>query len=526
MNPLSSIQFIAKSTKAEKTKPTIVTSPESIKSGFNAYLQDESRLVGEPTDALSQPKDSFELEEILKNSRNSDIFVSGARTGVTGGAVPCPLHNGRKSTLISLEKLNQIESPVIESPDTAFIWIGSGVSLIQLEEYLLENLPRYYFPVDPTERWASFGGMAATNASGARSFRFGSVRNWISAIECFSVDGERFILERDKHKLDGLAFEINNKQFTFSKIPKPKTKNSIGYHYHPDMSLVDLMIGSEGTLSIFSKLKIQLLKRPFQILSLLQFFDNNDQALAFVRSVREKNNSKTLSLEFMDKRSIEFGLSGKVRFGNQIENILKSKNGAAVYTEFSYDENSDSELSDIINCIETCLSRVSASLEDGICGTTDSEIQQMKQFRHAIPESINSVVAERKKQIPLLRKVATDMAVPDEHLEDVFKTYNNHLQKAGLDYAIFGHAGDNHFHVNILPSSELELNKALEVYKVIAKEISDRLNGSVAAEHGIGRIKKEFLRVQYPESVIQNMKNIKSAFDPDFRLNPGVLIDR
>jgi FAD/FMN-containing dehydrogenase len=116
------------------------------------------------------------------------------------------------------------------------------------------------------------------------------------------------------------------------------------------------------------------------------------------------------------------------------------------------------------------------------------------------------------------------MAVPDAELHRVYALYHDTLEAEGLDFAVFGHAGNNHFHVNILPRDEHELARAKAVYAGFARAVV-AWGGCVAAEHGIGRLKKGFLPVQYPPSVLETMRAVKRWADPGWRMNPGVLID-
>jgi FAD/FMN-containing dehydrogenase len=127
-------------------------------------------------------------------------------------------------------------------------------------------------------------------------------------------------------------------------------------------------------------------------------------------------------------------------------------------------------------------------------------------------------------QHPTLHKIATDMAVEDKDLMWVYELYTTRLTEAGLDHAVFGHAGNNHFHVNILPKDDAELVRAKAIYAEFATAIVAR-GGCVSAEHGIGRIKKHFLPVQYDAATLGTMRAAKRWLDPKWRLNPGVLVD-
>ena len=158
----------------------------------------------------------------------------------------------------------------------------------------------------------------------------------------------------------------------------------------------------------------------------------------------------------------------------------------------------------------------------GLAGIDDQALRDIRAFRHAVPERINATIARRREQHPTLHKLATDMAVEDKDLRWVYDLYTTRLTEAGLDHAIFGHVGNNHFHVNILPRDEAELQRAKAIYAEFAAAIVAR-GGCVSAEHGIGRIKKHFLPVQYGPATLDAMRAAKRWLDPGWRLNPGVL---
>jgi len=133
-------------------------------------------------------------------------------------------------------------------------------------------------------------------------------------------------------------------------------------------------------------------------------------------------------------------------------------------------------------------------------------------------------MAKYKKTIPSLTKISTDIAVPYNGFREMINTYQNKLDSAGLQYCIFGHGGDCHVHVNILPQTEQELLKAWEVYTIFAKK-AITLKGSIAAEHGVGFLKKKFMILQYTAKELLAMKKLKESLDPKKILNPHLLFD-
>ena len=147
----------------------------------------------------------------------------------------------------------------------------------------------------------------------------------------------------------------------------------------------------------------------------------------------------------------------------------------------------------------------------------------MTSFRHALPEAINTIIGQRQKTCPRLHKVGTDFVVPDAHLEEMILFQRSLLDDGGFEYAIFGHIGENHLHVNILPRNEDELIRAKEIYMDFARK-AIAYGGTVSGEHGIGKLKKQLLKLMYAPDDIEKMKALKSTLDPKGILNPGNLI--
>jgi len=149
-------------------------------------------------------------------------------------------------------------------------------------------------------------------------------------------------------------------------------------------------------------------------------------------------------------------------------------------------------------------------------------LEKLKAFRHAVPERVNAIIADRKRLYPELTKLGTDLSVPDGKLKAVMQLYRDDLQAAGLEHVIFGHIGNNHVHVNILPRDMNDYAAGKALYRKWAQQVV-AWGGSVSAEHGIGRLKKDLLAVMYGADGIAAMRRLKAVFDPANRLNPGRL---
>ncbi|MGI8555619.1 MAG: FAD-binding oxidoreductase, partial [Pyrinomonadaceae bacterium] len=167
----------------------------------------------------------------------------------------------------------------------------------------------------------------------------------------------------------------------------------------------------------------------------------------------------------------------------------------------------------------TLLEKHNADLENSWFTTGAQDREKMREFRHALPVAVNEKVVKNRQ-----RKIGTDMAVPDENFASFLKFYKQKLDKSKIEYVIFGHIGDNHLHANLLPKTEAEAAAAKHLYgRFIAQSIM--LGGTISAEHGIGKLKSKYLRVQYGERFLNEMAELKRAFDPNGILSRGNIFD-
>ena len=483
-------------------------------------LRDESRMAAPAVASVAEPATLAELRQALRWHAEAGhrITVSGARTGVAGGAVP-----EAGTHLVSVARLRGIVDVNLEAqPPT--VRALAGTTLRELHALLATKAPGWTVPLDPTEAGASLGGMVATNAAGSRAFRFGATRDWVEGLTVELASGRTLELRRGADTAEGDTLTLvdgTTRVAHLPAIPKPHTKNSIGYGFTPGGDVLDLFIGSEGTLGVVTEVTLRLAPSTEPRLAFLQCFATPAQAFALVEALRADHALRTTAIEFLDARSHELAReTGKP----EVERVLANAppKSCSVFAEFGYDDDAGLEAT-----IERVLAHVAAAGGDeaaGLAGIEDQVLRDIRVFRHAVPERINATIAQRRVQHPTLHKIATDMAVEDKDLLWVYELYTTRLTEAGLDHAVFGHAGNNHFHVNILPKDDAELVRAKAIYAEFAQAIVAR-GGCVSAEHGIGRIKKHFLPVQYDAATLDTMRAAKRWLDPDWRLNPGVLVD-
>jgi FAD/FMN-containing dehydrogenase len=436
---------------------------------LDSYLVDASGFQGR-ADRLFVPATEPELLEILRNatSERVAITVSGARTGLTGGGVP------EGGWVVSTEKFQRLEI----SRGRAIA--GAGVSLEALQSAASPS-GQFYAP-DPTEQTASVGGTIATNASGSRSFRYGSTRRHILSLRVALMDGTVATFRRG----DKVDFQV-------PQIPLPlTTKNTAGYLLSPDMDWIDLFTGSEGTLGMVLEAELQLLPKPGDVLAGVVFLESDDTALDAVETWRNLRGLRMI--EYFDRNSLVFL---RQRFPEVPENA-----GAALLVE---QENGDIDY------------WADHAPEDSWFADNDKDRERFRRFRHALPELVNDTVRRRG-----FLKLNSDYAVPLHRNRDMLACYHTRLRERGLDYVIFGHIGDAHVHVNILPSSQADFDAGQSLMLDFARQ-AVTFGGTVSAEHGLGKRKAKLLEIQYTAEQIESMKAVKRRLDPNWLLNPGTL---
>jgi D-lactate dehydrogenase (cytochrome) len=478
----------------------------------NDLLKDESRMSGY-AQSISFPRSTEDVSQILK-STDQKVTIQGNRTGLAGGAVP---YGGHILNITRMTKILSLEDNIVHCQ--------AGLLLSDLTKHLKEF--GLFLPPDPTEKSACLGGMAACNASGARTLRYGPIRPWIIGLTVVMSDGEIIEINRGEQFASGYDFTLITKsgKKISSSLPKyemPNVKNAAGLYIHKDMDLIDLFIGSEGTLGVITELKLKLLSLPRRIAAVTSFFATEKSALDFVDSTR-KSNINPAALEYFDENSLEMLRTERQNNPSFIDlQELPENYYSAVYIEIhaSSKQEQDKMLSKISDLIVDCGGNSSHTW----LAITPSDFDNLQYFRHATPEIVNLTIDRRRKEYPGLTKLGTDMAVPDNKLYDVMNLYRTDLEKANLEYVIFGHIGDNHVHVNIIPrnDAEYELGKAL--YLDWSRQIVS-WGGTVSAEHGIGKFKINFLKMMYSEDDLNEMIRVKKLLDSKLRLNIGNLFE-
>ncbi|HEX3281102.1 MAG TPA: FAD-binding oxidoreductase [Pyrinomonadaceae bacterium] len=512
---------------------------------IQTYLSDSSYLPAGKADRVVFPETAEDVAEILRAATREKlpVTISGAGTGTVGGRVPTA------GIVLATDKLNQIRSIAHNKDGGGSVVAGAGVRLVDLQKFV--DSEQLFYPPDPTERSCFLGGTVATNASGARTFKYGPTRKYIQRLKLVLATGDIINLRRGELRASPsgeIKIPLPTGRTIAALLPAyqmPHTrKHAAGYYIAPEMDLVDLFIGSEGTLGVVVEIEVALLPKPEALLSGVVFFSNEEDLLAFVQSARNRSltnrklpGSATQLAALMDKalevtdrqarpqltgpedastnldaRALEYFDSESLNFLRQkYEAIPADAVGAIFFEQETTSATDESLMSEWLGLLE----QHNALADKSWFATGEADQAGLREFRHALPVLMNEWFARHNQ-----RKVSTDMSVPDSAFSGMLRFYQETLNPSGLRYTIFGHIGDNHVHVNILPRNDDEAIQAREIYLQFLKRAA-AVGGTLSAEHGIGKLKRDYLRLFYSEQNLREMAALKLTFDPAGILGRG-----
>lgn len=434
------------------------------------YSHDEMTEYGKYLpDLLIKASNTEEIIKIMKYCNDNYIPITprGAGTGLCGGSV-C-IYGG---ILLSLELMNKI---IEIDEETLTAVVEPGVLLMEINKVVSEY--GYLYAPDPGEKSASLGGNVMTNAGGMRAVKYGVTRDYVKGMEVVLPSGELL-------KLGGKL-----------------EKNSSGY------SLKDLMIGSEGTLGIVTKLYLKLLAKPQKMISLLIPFDNLKDCLDVVPKILGLPNRPT-TLEFCEREVIE---DASEYLG---KNFPSKKYNT--YLIVSYTGANKAEIEEIYK--DTCELVLKHNAIDVLISDTEERQDSIWSARGAFLEAINNSTTSMDEcdVVVSINKVYEYVS----YVKEISKKYDVRIR-------MFGHAGDGNLHAYIC-KDDIPLDKWKNVLKEVMQALYDKaseLNGLTSGEHGIGHAKKKYLKEALGETQIRLMQDIKKVFDPHLILNPGKVID-
>jgi len=499
---------------------------------IQGYLTDESGVFNSEegsVEAVFYPESEEDIAQIMKEANETDtrITVSGGGTSITGSRVP--MHGG---AVISMERMLQTR-PYPDLEEVEYKGLAGNITFYLDNDDLIAHIPpgmllrelagalppTLFYPPDPTESTASIGGTVATNASGARSFKYGPTRAWISGLRIVLANGEVLSVQRGQTNSDKSGhFRVmtesgRSMEFNIPDLPLPDVKNAAGVHSKRGMDLIDLFIGSEGIFGVYSEITVRLEPKPASPALDLAFFRNPVQALEYVDRIREFRSKGIMSLEYFDENSIQLA---RVEYPQILEDVK-----AAVFTELIAP---DIQLMD-----ELAKAQTQQEAVDDWCALTSSDIRDLKEFRHSLPDGVNAYLKQHQSY-----KLGTDFAVPPENFREMMDAYRKtgeefreRFPRAGMHYTIFGHIGQYHVHFNFITHDIEELAFAKKLYLGLARKAVE-LGGTISAEHGVGKKTVEidgeerpYLELMYGPEHLKKISALKKVFDPKTMLNVG-----
>ena len=411
--------------------------------------------------AVISPQSTDEVAEILNWCSTNQIGVvpQGGNTGMVGGSTPL---NGE--LIISLRKMKNVNFS--DTNDNQIV-AEAGATLLEIQNLALERSMIY--GVDFAARdSATIGGTIATNAGGLNVLRYGTTRGQIISVEAVTGTGEII------GNLNGLD------------------KDNTGYH------LPSLLCGSEGTLAIVTRAKLRLRPKPKENVSILFGLDNIQDAVNLTEAC-VSTSTEIIACELFFQKGVDL-----VREAYDLQPLWNNRKSIYLLCEFA----GDLGVLDRLN--ENLLGEMLRTHDSILVATSDRERQRLWQYRELHTLAISN------KGIPL----KLDVTIPLgnlTHFLDSIATICGNINPLSIPY-VFGHSADGNMHLNILQSEPNVAEMEEEILKFVVS-----LDGSISAEHGIGRAKAPYLHLQRNEEEIRLFREMKKAFDPKGILNPDVI---
>ncbi len=442
-----------------------------------AYESDASGLHLLP-DLVARPTSEDEVVAVLREAaaRGTSVTTAGGQTSTTAASIT------DAGVLLSLRGMDKI---LDFNPAARTVRVQPGVIIGDLKRLVAEE--GLLFAPDPTsEDECTIGGAVACNASGARTYMYGATRQHVRSLRVVMASGE--VVDVRRTELE---------------------KNTVGYGFAHDP--IDWFIGSEGTLGVIVEAELALMKLPREVVGVAILFESESNALKFVIAARESGEVSPRCIEYFDSAAFEIAKSADT------QGSWGGIGDTMVYVEEVVSASLDGVLAGWLTLAEQYDAR-----DDLRVFSSEAELRHARELRHAVPASMNERGAQHR---PLGgRKVSTDWAVPYRHLAEAIRFARGVAERSGVEQAvIYGHAGNGHPHQNFIAQSGAELEAVERVIEETLRYVLS-VGGTVAAEHGIGKIKRKWLPMQMTPLQIGVMRAVKRELDPKGVLAPGNIL--
>jgi len=445
-----------------------IVGPENVSStpeDLEKHAVDESPLEPHPPQLVVRPGSTEEVSRVLRLANENMIPVTpqGSRTGLSGAAHP--IYGG---IALSIERMNRI---LEIDEDNLMAVVEPGALISEIHE-ATEALGLYY-PPDPGQESGSIGGNISTNAGGMRAMKYGVTRDFVNGLEVVLADG------------------------TVIRVGGKNVKDSTGY------SLIDLIIGSEGTLGVVTKATLRLIPKPkLTALIYAPFTSTIDAA----NTVKEIIHQKILpfGLEYMQRHTV-----------HTMEKYLERKlpdNSHPAYLIVAVEADTQEELERQLETAgEICLEMGAV---DAYIADTASRQQQIWEARKGVFDAY----------IALYTLDEADVCIPRNRIPEYIERAEAIGERRGVLLVPVGHAGDGNLHYNIIKREETPMEEWPGVMEAALSDLIDmshEMGGTASGEHGLGYTKRQYLEREVGPRQVELMKGIKAAFDPNWIINPG-----
>jgi glycolate oxidase len=430
------------------------------------YSYDATALEFQP-DLVVFPESEEDIENILKIAYRHKIPVTprGAGVGYTGGSIP--LKGGIVMVFTRMNRILAIDT------ENFLAVVEPGVVTQHLQEEVEKK--GLFYPPDPASlKTSTIGGNVAENAGGLRCYKYGVTGNYVLALDAFLINGEKF------------------------KAGSPVIKDVAGYN------LKSLLVGSEGTLAVISKITLRLIPLPQHRVSFRVDFNSLQKGAEFI-NYAIRSNINPSAVEFMDRSSI----SAVYQYlGLPLDDQLK----ATVIIELDGNrmdvEERKNKFVQIVQDYDTLCFQAAE---------TSEEQEKLWDIRRNISPALTKLNPE---------KINEDIVVPTAKIPATVEYINQLAQEYDLVITLFGHFGDGNIHTNLMlnPEKQGEMERAeIALDKIFRHVVA--VNGTISGEHGIGITKKPFMKYQFSELEMDLFKRLKQSFDPENLLNPGKILN-
>ncbi len=455
--------------------------------------------------AVAVPADADDVQTLMRWAAGNQVAITarGSGSSMAGGAVG-------QNVILDLSRMNSIGNV---DPQGKTVRVGPGAICEAINQAAAKAGLR--FPVDPSSAgFCSIGGMAATNAAGAHSLRFGPTRRWIEALDCVFADGTRGTVRRGDaippnvpaigrflHDLQSrMPTARNRDSYTRPGVRKDSSGYGVGA-YSETGELIDLLVGSEGTLAIFVGIELKLAALPQAVSSVLAEFDSLDSAVMASRKALAVGAS---ACELLDQTFLEF--AGRYEKGTAPQAVLLAE----------VEADSDPAAQSLAEVLAGAFREAGAGTVK--IGISPIEQREIWELRHAA----SPILARLDPQLKSMQ-IVEDGAVPPANLAEYVTGLREAFSRQGMRAVIFGHAGDAHVHANpLVDTSSPGWKERSEALLDDAVSLVARLGGTLSGEHGDGRLRAPYLKDTWSKDAMNLFGAIKRCFDPDGLLNPGV----